>query len=105
MRPVNVSVSSQAASAAIPVNWRQESLEISIAVVLTDTPTLTYSVQVTLDDVQDSSITPTWFDHDVLAAQTANKIGNIDKPVRAIRLNVTAWTAGTATLTVVQSGP
>jgi len=39
-----------------------------------------------------------------VTGETTNQDGNYAFPVRAIRLNVTAWTSGTATLTVIQAG-
>lgn len=101
-RPTSVSVSSQAASAWIPVNYKQSPFNIGMGVVLTDTPTLTYSVQHTFDDVQDENATLTPFNNEGMDAKAANEDGNYAFPVRAIRLNVTAWTAGTATLTIIQ---
>jgi len=44
-----------------------------------------------------------WFDTTGLSALTANAQGNIFFPVRAIRLNVTAFTSGSVTLTILQS--
>jgi hypothetical protein len=44
------------------------------------------------------------FDHEVMSSKTANEDGNYAFPVCAVRLNVTAYTAGRATLTVLQGG-
>ena len=63
---------------------------------------LTYSVEHTFDDVFDTDVTPVAFTHSSVASQTTNKDGNYAFPVRAIRLNVTAWTSGGATLTILQ---
>lgn len=102
MRRAIVAVSSATTSAAIPVSWGNQ-FQVGFGVVLSNTPTLTYKVQYTFDDVQDSSITPTWFDHPVTTGLTANSSNNFAYPVSAIRLNVTAWTAGTATLTILSA--
>ncbi len=104
MRPVTVSLSSAASSATIPVDWRITPFELSLAVVLTDTPNLTYKAQVTYDDVQDSSVTPVWLDHADIVSKTANFAGSVISPVKAVRLTVTAYTAGTATMTILQAG-
>lgn len=104
MRPVKVTVSSQAVSATIPLDWRENDFKVALAVVLSGGAVLTYSVQHTLDDIQDSSVTPTWLDNDGLNAKTTTDDGNIAFPVKACRLNVTAFTSGTATLTVIQAG-
>lgn len=44
------------------------------------------------------------FRHPTLQADTAGEAGVQNEPVSAIRLNVTAYTAGDATLTVLQQG-
>jgi hypothetical protein len=106
MRPTSVTVSSQTTSAWIPVDYRQAPFNVSIAVVVAGGSTLTYSVQHTFDDIFDSSVTPTaWDASDAnLVAETASQDGAITSPVRAVRLNVTAFTAGSATMTVLQGG-
>jgi hypothetical protein len=45
------------------------------------------------------------FPHEFLVSQTANQDGNYAFACRATRLNVTAYTGGSATLAIVQSGP
>lgn len=44
------------------------------------------------------------FDHTTITGQTANKDSNIAFPVRAVRLNVTAFTAGYVTM-ILNEGP
>lgn len=102
MRPTSVTVSSQAASATIPVNWRQKPFSIGLGCVVSGGGTLTYKVQHTFDDIQDSTVTPTWFDHETITGKTASDDGNYAFPVRAVRLNVTAYTNGSVTMTVIQ---
>ena len=101
MRRQTVSVSSQAASAAIPVDHTNPA-NISFAVTFTTAGTLTYTVQHTLDDIYDSSVTKVWFDHSAVAGETTNQDGNYAYPIAAIRLNVTAYTDGVVKLTVLQ---
>lgn len=64
----------------------------------------TWKVQYTLDDIQDPTVTVTWFDHDVLVGQTGNAVSNIVVPVTAVRLAITSGT-GTVQLNVLQAGP
>lgn len=101
MRPVIVTVSSQTTSAVVPVNWRERNFNVGLTVVVSGT--LTYSVQYTSDDVQDTDVTPVWFDVNGLDGLTANDDGSIQFPVKAVRLNVTAFTSGSATLTILQA--
>lgn len=77
--------------------------EISLQVVVTGTAT--YSVQQTLDNIFDTSITPTWFDHPDpnLVGATSNKQGNYAYVPFAIRLRQTAG-SGSARLTILQAG-
>lgn len=104
MRPQVVTVGSATTSATLPVDWRQNPFGVSIACVVNGGGTLTYKVQHTLDDVFDPTITPTWLDHSALTGKSANADGNYAFPVKAIRLNVTAYTSGSVTMTLVQSG-
>ena len=105
MRPIVVTVSSQAASNTIPMDWNQNPFSVGFAVIVSGT--LTYSVQYTMDDVYAAnyvSASANWFDHPVVASQSGSSIGNFAFPVRGVRLNVSSWGSGTATLTVLQSG-
>lgn len=107
MRPITVTVGSQAASNAIPLDTYQDPVNVSIGVVLSAGASLTYSVQHTFDDVFapgfDSS-TATWFNNSGLTTKNTSLDGNYSVPATAVRLNVTIYTSGTATMTVIQAG-
>ena len=106
-RPIRVTVSSAAASAVIPMNTYAVPFNVGIGCDVSAGGTLTYTVQHTFDDVQSptfSAATATWFSNSTIVAQTADKDGNYAYPVTAIRLLVTAWTSGSVTMTVIQSG-
>lgn len=67
---------------------------------------LTYSVEYTFDDVQANSYNPAtgvWNAVSGMGAQTADATGSLAFPVTGVRLNVTAWTSGSVTLTVLQN--
>lgn len=102
MRPTSVTVSSATTSQAIPVDYAQNAFAIGFGVVINGGGTLTYKVQHTFDNVMDSTVTATWFDHPIVTGKTANSDGNYAFNIRAMRLNVTAYTSGSATLTVLQ---
>ena len=107
MRPIRVTVGAQDVSKVIPLDTYQDPFNVSIGVSLSGGATLTYSVQHTFDDVQAAGFDPTtatWFSNSGLSAKTTSLDGNYAFPVTAIRLNVTAYTSGTATMTVIQSG-
>ena len=106
-RPVYVTVGSQTTSNVIPLDNYRTPFNIGIGCALSAGASLTYKVQYTYDDVQAAAFNPntaTWFDHATLAAKTASSDGNITVPVSALRLNVTAYTSGTVTMTVIQAG-
>lgn len=108
MRPVVMSVSSQAASNPVLVSPYNQ-FQVGFGVVLTGTPTLTYKVQHTFDVLGDGTngtttvANATWFDHPTVTGKTANQDGNYAYPIYALRLNVTAWTQGTATITAISA--
>ncbi len=102
MRPIRVVQSSVGASQAIvlDVNGRPEvSLQADV------TGVATYSIQQTLDNVFDPTITPIWLDHpdSNLVGQTVDRQGNYAYIPFAVRVNLTAG-AGSVALTVIQSG-
>lgn len=84
-----------------PMDQYQSPFNVGMAVVVSGS--VNYTVQHTFDNVFDSTVTPTWFSHPVLAALTANQDGNYAFPVKAIRLKVNSG-AGTAALTILQAG-
>jgi len=107
MRPIRVTVGSQAASAVIPVDTYQTPFNMGLSVVLSAGASLTYTVQHTFDDVQSPTFDPataTWFPHATLGAKTATSDGNYAFPITALRLNVTAYGGGNATMTAIQAG-
>jgi hypothetical protein len=85
----------------------RDPFNLGIGVALSAGSTLTYSVQHTFDDVQAVGFNPAtavWYDHATLTAKTTSSDGNYAYPVTAVRLNVTAYTSGSATMTVIQAG-
>ena len=76
-----------------------------ISLQLDVTGTATCTVQQTLDNVFDTSLTPVWVDHpdSNLVGATTDKQGNYAFVPAAVRLRQTAGN-GSARLTIVQSG-
>lgn len=106
-RPVRVTLSSVAVSNPIPLNLYTSPFSVGVGCDISAGGALTYTVEHTFDDVFAKDFTPagaTWFPNAGLTAQTTDKDGNYVVPVTAVRLNVTAWTAGTVTMTVIQAG-
>ena len=100
MRPQVISKAASGTTAWIPVDYKQSPFNVGMGLVISGT--LTADVEHTFDDPYDSTITPTAFKNSTLVSKTSSADGNYAFPVRAIRLNVTAYTSGTATLTILQ---
>jgi len=92
-------VGSATTSPWIPLDDKQPSFNATIGVTVTDT--LTYTVEFTLSNIQDPTVTPFVFTTE-LVDETASASFNLRYPVTAIRLNVTSYTSGTATIGVNQ---
>lgn len=91
-----------------PINWRSPTFGIGLFFD-TDGSTTGFTVQYTGDDPQASYSTDfntdaKWFDHPDMAAMTADDDGNIEFPVRAIRLRADANGTDTGELTIVEGG-
>lgn len=100
MRPTIVSRSAAGTSAWIPLDYKQSPFNVGLGLVISGT--LTADVEHTFDDVFDSTVTPTAFKHTSLVGKTASADGNYAFPIRAVRINNTAFTSGSATLTILQ---
>lgn len=98
MRPQVVTQSAAGTTAWIPLDYKQNPFNVGLGLVISGTNTA--DVEHTFDDPFTG--TPTAFKHSTLVGKTANADGNYAFPVRAVRLNVTAWTSGSATLTILQ---
>ena len=74
----------------------------TLAVAITDGEA-TYSVEMTLDDVNNPAVTPVWFTHKDFPAETAvSKYAELFAPWRFVRLNIASIT-GTMSFYVSQS--
>ncbi len=107
MRPIRVTVGSQTASNVIPLDQYISPFNLGLGASLSVGADLTYTVQHTFDDVWAANFNPAtanWFSHATMVNKTTSFDGNYAYPVTAIRLNVTAYTSGSVTLTVVQAG-
>lgn len=88
-------VSSQTTSPWIPLDDNQAAFSATVAVAVSGT--LTYTVEFTLDNIQDPAVTPVAFPIGLVGETTSNTTF-IRSPVKAIRLNVTSFTSGSATI-------
>jgi hypothetical protein len=107
VRPIRVTVGAVAVSNVIPLDQYISPFNVGLGVSLSAGASLTYTVQHTFDDIWSPTFDPAtanWFSHATMVSKTTSFDGNYAYPVTAIRLNVTVWVSGTATMTAVQAG-
>jgi hypothetical protein len=107
VRPIRVTVGAVAVSATLPLDQYISPFNVGLGVSLSAGASLTYTVQHTFDDIWSPTFDPAtanWFSHATMVSKTTSFDGNYAYPVTAIRLNVTVWASGTATMTAVQAG-
>ena len=106
-RPMRVTASAAGPTSPFILNQAGPSpFNVGIGCAISAGASLTYSVEYTFDDVFAQNYNPAtgnWTALTGLTAQTASKDGNIAYPVMAVRLNVTAYTSGSVTMTVIQA--
>lgn len=93
-------ITSQAASAWIPVDWSTANGTLSVAVEKSGTNT--FNIEHTYDDVFNASVVPIAFIRTTGA--TSNAETAYTAPVTAVRVNVTAFANGSVQLVVLQGG-
>ena len=112
MRPVSVSVTGNGASAlpSAPIVVDQYLTPMNLGLLFKDSgSTTSFKVQYSLDDpfgayATDYNTNGVWIDHATMTGMTANAVGTILTPVRAVRLLAGATGSDTGTLVLVQSG-
>ena len=111
MRPIRVTLSSATSSNLIILDTYRSPFNVGIGVTFSASPAgaLTYTVEYTYDDVFSNTYDPNaassvWFPVTALSAKSAGGDGTITSPVTALRFRVSAYTSGSATMTVIQAG-
>lgn len=97
----SATLSAVGVSAPIVLDYRGDFGNTGLAIVGSGTHTT--KVQYTLDDVFAAGwdpLTANWIDSSLTTAGPTTG-GKLDSPATAVRLNMTAWTAGSAKLQVV----
>lgn len=106
-RPMRVTLGAAGQSSPFILNQAGPSpFNVGIGCAISAGAALTYSVEYTFDDVFAPTYNPAtgnWTALTGLTAQTASKDSNIAYPVMAVRLNVTAYTSGSVTMTAIQA--
>lgn len=103
-RLISVSLNSATSTAPIPLNTNITPVNISLAVELSPGAVLTYTVEHTYDPIATTNDLQNlvWFPF--LSNQTTNNDGYYAFPVVAVRLIISAYSSGTATLRILQAG-
>ena len=105
---VTVGVNGVSISKVIPLDVYQDSFRVgfNVEVPASPSPSLTYSVQHTSDDVQVKTNLNdlAWNNHDSINAKTGTEDGSYTIPVIAMRVSITAYATGTMNVTVIQEG-
>lgn len=90
-------------SSWLPLDVFESPFNVGFGVVNNGPGNVTFSVQHTFDDVQNSAVTPTAFTHADVSLKTASIDGNYAYPVKAVRLAfVSASGSADCTITVLQ---
>lgn len=110
MRPITISLTGNGAtaqtSAPVPLDWRGFRSGVTLALD-TNGSTTAFTVEYSVDDPEgdyttDYNTDGKWFTHPDFNAVTADTIGNIAFPVRAVRLRASASGTDVGTLTIIQ---
>jgi hypothetical protein len=105
MRPVSSSVNATGATKhTIPFPASVEYVGVGILATVSAGADLTYNVEVTGDNMGAPGYDPdtgNWNVFDDMGALTASANGTLIGVVMGFRLNVTAWTSGSVTLSIV----
>lgn len=106
MRPIRLIVSMPATTAWLPVDIYVPNMNIGIFLTTSGVVSGTASVEVTGDNIFDTTITPAAFAADAaaLANATGNAKGAQTTPIRALRLNGSISATGSWILTADQQG-
>lgn len=103
--PVSQLINSTGNATALIIDWTLIPFNVGIALELQGASTGTFKAQYTLDDVNDPSVTATWFDITGTSG-TATVAVSHTIPSRAVRANVSALSAaGTIRFVAIQGLP
>jgi len=103
-RPMTTTLSEVGVSTALPIDLNVTPVNVSLAVTLSPGAVLTYTIEHTYDEIVSSDPTPDaiWFPF--ITNVDKNSDGFYAYPVIAVRIKITSYTSGVATLRVVQAG-
>jgi len=104
---ITVGMAALAETAWIPLNL-YSGPHIGVTVALSSAASLTYTVEGTMSDVQAEGFTGdqavTFILDAAMSGRSSSAVVQKSAMARAIRLSITAWTSGSATLSLLQQG-
>lgn len=101
MNPISITYDTTGTKDGIMLDWRVTPFQVSYDVIKnTGGGSLSVTVETTLDNIMDPSITPVWTA--VGSALTATTRGTLTAPVQAIRFNIGTLSGTTVTLKLLQ---
>lgn len=89
------------------LNYRGNDFNVGLGLDISTGGAMTYEVQHTFDDLLTDGLVegaPVAFVHDTLTGETTNQDGNYTNPPVATRSAIKAYTSGTLTFNIIQSG-
>jgi hypothetical protein len=87
----------------IPVDWQQSPFNLGYVIEVPGGTTISFTVQFTLDDVNDASWTPIFLaDATNGTAKTATAAGSYTVPIRALQLTIASISGGNARIAILQ---
>lgn len=109
MRRIDIALSANGSTPPQPLDARRNQFTVSVSVAVSGaSPALVADVTYTYDDVQAAAYNPStgnWF---TIAGLTALSAANGDalltKPCTAVRMTISGYSAGKATMTIIQAG-
>lgn len=101
MQPISVTYASDATGeqAAIGLDWRIVPFSASYLISYDGGATGSVTVESTLDDVNDSAISPVWV---ASSAITDTALATLTAPVQFVRVNIGSLSGGTLTFKLLQ---
>jgi|SRR6185312_12375547 len=104
MNPVSRDYPSNATGAQTPIglDWRDAPNGVTYQIVFNSGASGSVTIDTTLDNVNDASITPVWTSS---TAITSTTIGFLGSPFQFIRVTITSLSGGTLTFKVLEGAP
>jgi len=102
-RIMSTTLASVGSSKPLTVNLSAIPINVSVAVLVSPGAVLTYNVEHMYQDIL-TQVPDQEFWFPFLTGETTTQDGYYGYPITAVRLNITSYTSGSATIQVIQAG-